>query len=315
MEGAKTVKNKILALLISACTLSTLTACSTGNTSNDGKLKIVTTLYPQYDFVRNITDGNADITLLLTPGAESHSYEPTASDIAKIQQADLFIYNGGESEVWVDRVLDSAGNVKTLRLTDCISPLEKNHEDEHDEHEHEHSEEYDEHIFTSLKNAVVMLDEINESICEVDSENADIYTQNTNNYKSEIKELDKDFEELVSDSKTKTVILADRHPFRYFAQDYGLDFQAAFSGCSHDTDASPATISELIETVQKEEIPVIFTIEFSSRDIAEKIAEATGSEIETLHSCHNISKEDFDNNTTYLQLMKKNYENLSEALN
>ncbi len=312
MEGAKTVKSKILSLILSLLTLLTLTACQGGGSSgSDDTLKIITTIFPQYDFVKNVAGEKADITLLLTPGAESHSYEPSASDISKIQQADLFIYNGGESEVWVDKILESAGDVKTLRLLDFISPLENHEEEHHDEHD----SEYDEHIFTSLKNAVIMLDAINDSICSVDSENASFYTQNAEKYKSELVKLDEDFSEMVSKAKRKTVIFGDRFPFRYFAQDYGLECHAAFTGCSHDTEASPATISELIGKVQENEIPIVFHIEFSSKKIAEKISSATGAKIELLHSCHNISKEDFENNVTYLELMKNNYNVLSEALN
>ncbi|MBQ3566904.1 MAG: zinc ABC transporter substrate-binding protein [Oscillospiraceae bacterium] len=309
MEGAKTVKSKILSLIISIATIFTLTACNTNTTQDDGKLQIVTTLFPQYDFVRAITGENSDITLLLTPGAESHSYEPSATDISKIQQADLFIYNGGESEVWVNKMLESAGDVETLRLLDFITPLE-NHDDDH-----EHDSEYDEHIFTSLKNAVIMLDAVNDSICSIDSENASFYNQNTEKYKSELMKLDNDFSEMISTAKHKNIILADRNPFRYFANDYGLEIQAAFTGCSHDTEASPATVSELIGKVQENAIPIVFHIEFSSKKIADKISSATGAKTELLHSCHNISKEDFENNVTYLELMKNNYEVLSEALN
>lgn len=308
MEGAKTVKSKILSLILSLLTLLTLTACQSGGSSDsDDTIKVITTIFPQYDFVRNIAGEKADITLLLTPGAESHSYEPSASDISKIQQADLFIYNGGESEVWVDKILESAGDVKTLRLLDFISPLEN--------HENGHDSEYDEHIFTSLKNAVIMLDAVNDSICSIDSENASFYTQNAEKYKSELVKLDEDFSEMISTAKRKTVIFGDRFPFRYFAQDYGLECYAAFTGCSHDTEASPATISELIGKVQENEIPIVFHIEFSSKKIAEKISSATGAKTELLHSCHNISKEDFENNVTYLELMKNNYDVLSEALN
>lgn len=315
MEGAKTVKNKILSLIISIATIFTLTACSTNAAQDNGKLQVVTTLFPQYDLVRAVTGENADITLLLTPGAESHSYEPTAADIAKIQQADLFIYNGGESEVWVDKILSSSGDVEALRLMDYVHPLEETHEHgEHTEHE-EHEAEYDEHIFTSLKNAVIMLDAINNKICDIDNQNADIYNKNAENYSTELQKLDNEFAEMISSSKHKKIILADRNPFRYFANDYGLEIQAAFSGCSHDTDASPSVISELIAQVIDENIPIIFTIEFSSQDIAIKIAEATGAGISTFHSCQTISKGDFENGITYLNLMEHNYRKLSEALN
>jgi len=319
MEGVKTVKNKILSVLMTFTALFSLTACQSNTDNEPDKLQIVTTIFPQYDFVRNIAGDNAEVTLLLTPGAESHAYEPTAADISRIQQADLFIYNGGTSEVWVEKILDSTGrnDKNSLCLFDYIAPVESQHEHhEHDEAgEHEHDEETDEHIFTSLRNSAQMLDVINERICEIDAENASLYKQNSDKYKSEIIALDEEFSKMTSEAKRNIVVLGDRFPFTYFAQDYNLDCHAAFSGCSHDTEASPAVVSELIETVQKNDIPIVFHIEFSDQKIAQKIADATGAEIELLHSCHNISKDDFENNVTYLQLMKNNYSILSEALN
>ncbi len=303
MEGVKTVKNKILSFLLIFTFILTLTAC--GSKNND-KLKIVTTIFPQYDFAKQITGDNAEITLLLTPGSESHSYEPTAADIAKIQQADLFIYNGGESEIWVDKILDSYGKNKDnfLRLMDFVTPLMEENENE-----------YDEHIFTSLKNSQILLDEINKSICKIDSQNANVYTENTEKYKSEIAQLDEKYEDMIKNAKRNMVIFGDRFPFRYLAEDYNLNCYAAFSGCGSETEASPATISDLINKVKEKDVPIIFHIEFSNESIAEKIAKATNTKIALLHSCHNISKDDLENNVTYLNLMTYNYNNLSEALN
>lgn len=316
MEGAKTVKNKILSIILSLVTIFTLTACQ-GEGKKSDKLQIVTTIFPQYDFAKNIAGDNAEVTLLLTPGAESHSFEPTASDIAKIQQADLFIYNGGQSEVWVDKILESQNNKdNSLCLFDYVTPIEIEHDSEHEhDHDDEHMHENDEHIFTSLKNSALLLDVISEKMCEKDSKNAEIYKANTEKYKSEIEKLDKDFADMISSAKRDTIVFGDRFPFRYFVNDYGLKWYAAFSGCSSETEASPATISELITKVNDEHIPVIFHIEFSNESIAKKISDATGAKIALMHSCHNISKSDFENGVTYLQLMKNNYDALSEALN
>ncbi|MGN1482088.1 metal ABC transporter substrate-binding protein [Porcipelethomonas sp.] len=312
------MKNKILSIILSSALIFLLTSCSYSQHSE--KLQIVTTIFPQYDFVKQITGGNAEVTLLLTPGSESHTYEPTPNDIAKIQHSDLFIYTGGESEVWVDKVLSSYGNenINSLRLMDFVEPLPEEHN--HDEHEHHHhededEEEYDEHIFTSLKNSVTLLNVINNEICSIDSSNSNIYNENTKNYESQITELDNKFEDMIKNSKRKTVIFGDRFPFRYFANDYGLECHAAFSGCSSENEAAPKTISLLINTVKNENVPVIFYIEFSSQIIADKISSATGVKTELLHSCHNISKEDIKNNVTYVDLMTQNYNNLSEALN
>lgn len=310
MGGVITVKNKLINVFgIISFVVLFLTGCY--EKTDDNRLKIVTTIFPQYDFASHITGDKANITMLLTPGSESHTYEPSPSDIAKIQQADLFIYNGGESEVWVDEILKSTGNDKlnTMRLMDYIEPLEEIHNDS--DHEHE----YDEHIFTSLKNADLLLQAISKEICALDNQNSSIYKENTENYSKQITELDKNFKDMINSSKRKTVVFGDRFPFRYFAEDYGLEYHAAFSGCSSETEASSAAVSQLITFVKENNIPIIFYIEFSSQKTAGKIAEASGAKTALLHSCHNISKEDIKNKTSYIDIMQKNFENLSEALN
>ncbi len=316
MESVKSVKkiNKLCVFITLAVISMIFTACGS-NTASDS-LKIVTTLFPQYDFAKQVTDSNSntDITLLLTPGSESHSYEPTPKDISKIQQADIFIYIGGESEVWVDEILKSVGSdkLKVVRLMDYITPTEVESEDEHG-HEYEHT--VDEHIFTSLKNSEILLNEISNAICEVDKGNEKLYKNNTETYAKKIAELDEQFTEMISNAQRKTVVFGDRFPFVYFASDYGLDYHAAFSGCSSESEASSATMSSLIDIVKNENIPSVFYIEFSPQTIANKISDATGVETELLHSCHNISKDDLKNGVSYVDLMTQNYEKLSEALN
>lgn len=292
-----------------------MSACQNSSDTKNKKLQIVTTLFPQYDFAKQITGDNADVTLLLTPGSESHTYEPTPKDILKIQNADIFIYIGGESEVWVNEVLESTHNnqLKTLRLMDCVTPAVAEHDHEHDD---EHNEmEYDEHIFTSLKNANIILENICNAICDVDTQNEDAYRKNTESYSEKITDLDSQFTEMIQNSKRKIMVFGDRFPFIYFANDYGLEYHAAFTGCSSETEASSATISELIDIVRKNNIPDVFYIEFSSQTIADKIAAASGAKTMLMHSCHNISKEDIENNVSYVDLMTQNYNNLAEALN
>ncbi len=305
---------RIMSVIISVVMFCLFTACGNETAEDNSRLKIVATLFPQYDFAKQITGDNAEVTLLLTPGSESHTYEPTPKDVSKIQQADIFLYIGGESEVWVDEVLESAQNknLKTVRLMDYINPIEESHEE--DEHDHDETE-YDEHIFTSLRNSQVLLDEICNAVCEEDKENEEIYKKNTEAYSEKISELDTKFTDMVNNAQRKTVVFGDRFPFAYFAKDYGLDCHAAFSGCSSETEASSATISSLIDIVKKDNVPTVFYIEFSSQSIASKIADASGAKTALLHSCHNISKEDLENGTTYVDLMTQNYQNLSEALN
>lgn len=312
MKGVKNMKKKVYKFVnfaVAAVVICFFSSCVNTSSGSD-KLKIVTTLFPQYDFARQITGENADVTLLLTPGAESHTYEPTPKDILKIQNADMFIYVGGESEVWVDSVLESANNktMKKIRLMDNIQPIVEE-TGENDE------PEYDEHIFTSLKNSLDVIDEMCSAICETDTQNAETYKKNAQAYSEKIKELDDKFTELTENAKRKTVVFGDRFPFAYFASDYGLDCHAAFSGCSSETEASSATLSQLINIVKEENIPTVFYIEFSSQTIANKIADAAGVNTALLHSCHNISKDDIENNVSYADLMAENYRQLSEALN
>lgn len=300
------------------------------------RLKIVTTIFPQYDFAREITGGNADVAILLPPGTESHTYEPAPQDIISIQNADLFIFVGGESDVWIDDILDSMEEKapKTLKLMDCVTTVEEElvegmesdhdhaHEDEdrdHAEdadHDHEREEtEYDEHIWTSPANAVQIVRSMTETISALDTVNADIYAKNADAYVQKLTALDNDFAQVVKTAARKTIIVGDRFPFRYFADEFGLDYYAAFSGCSSETEASAATVAFLTDKVKAENIPAVLYIEFSNHKIADSIAEATGAKTLLLHSCHNVSKDEMQAGASYLSLMQKNVETLRQALN
>ena len=313
--------------------ISTMTACSQNNSdpikqsSQDtgDKLNIVTTIFPQYDFARQITKNKAEITMLLAPGVESHSYEPTPQDIIKIQKSDAFIYVGGESDEWVKEILESMDTSKmaVINLMDCVEPVKEEivegmeeEKDEGDEHKNgEEIIEYDEHIWTSPRNAMLITNKIAEELSRIDSKNAEEYKKNAADYVKELQKLDKDFQSVVESGKRKTIAFGDRFPFRYFADAYGLSYTAAFPGCSTDTEPSAATIAYIIDKVKNEKLPVIYYIEFSNHKVADSISEATGAKALLLHSCHNVSREDLDKGVTYLDLMKKNVENLKEALN
>lgn len=303
---------KLIASVFISAAMIIMSGC-TGSEAAKTDFSIITTLFPQYDFARKIAGDTADVTLLLTPGSESHSYEPTPKDIARIQKADLFIYNGGESEVWVDEILKSSGNkdMKVLKLMDCVDLLEEDSEEDH----HEHETEYDEHIFTSLRNSEKLIEDIQNAMSEVKPDSSELYKSNADKYKSELDSLDKKFTDMINGSKRRTVVFGDRFPFKYFSEDYGLECYAAFSGCSSETEASSATMSRLIDTVKNESIPVVFHIEFSSETICRKISDATGAQIALLHSCHNISKKDLESGVSYLDLMTQNYNELEKALN
>ncbi|MDR0425502.1 MAG: metal ABC transporter substrate-binding protein [Clostridiales Family XIII bacterium] len=285
--------------------------------ASDGKIKIVSTIYAPYDFARAITGGLAELSMLLPPASESHSFEPTPSDIIEIQDCDVFLYIGGESDEWVERILESVdlSSKQVVELIDCVSPVyEELVEGMEEEEEEEEGEVYDEHIWTSPVNAGLMATAICEAVKAADPANAETYDSNTRSYLEKLVSLDAQFRDIVADAERNTIVFGDRFPFRYFADEYGLDYYAAFPGCSTETEASAATVAFLIDKVKEEGIPVVFHIELSNEDMADAISEATGAKPLLLHACHNISKSDFEAGTTYLDLMGQNLGALREAL-
>ena len=314
---------------------------------DDGKLKIVTTIFPQYDFVRAIAGGTGavNVRMLLSPGEEVHSYEPTPLDIKEIQNCDLFIYVGAENDVWVDRILENMGDKRpeTLRLVDLTETVaeesvegmmeEKGHDHEesreeeadHDHeagHEHSHSgdssheehEEADEHVWTSPVKAAEITEAIAQKMAELDPANADDYLANAQDYEAKILDLDAQFRQIAENAERKILVFGDRFPIRYFAEGYGLDYFAAFPGCSSESEPSASTLAFLIDKVREEQIPVVFSIEFSNGNIARAICESTGAVQRTYNSCHNVTKEQMENGATYVSLMSENLETIREAL-
>ncbi len=304
---------KVLSLLLAAVILLSVTACSVNTPEQDDKLKIIATIFPQFDFARTIAKDKAEVSMLISPGTESHSFEPTTSDILELSTCDIFIYTGGESDSWIDSMLESVNNpdMTVISLMDCVSLLEA--EDDHNHGEDNHSK-MDEHVWTSPLNAVKISETICNAMCEKDPDNAESYKDNFDLYKEDLTALDKSFRDTVNSASRKTLIFGDRFPLKYFAEEYGLEHDAAFSGCSDDTEASASTIARLIDKVKSENIPVVLKIELSSDNIASTICKETGAKMLTFYSCHNISKEDFDAGETYLSLMQKNVETLKTAL-
>ena len=310
---------RITALLTAAATALCLCSCASQNETDNKdsqKLKIISTVFPPYDLARQIAGDNADISILLPPGSESHTYEPTAKEIIEIQNCDIFLYIGGENEQWAEKIISSnkSDSVKTVKLIDCVKTLEEAelHEEEHEE---EHSHETDEHIWTSPKNEQLMLTAVYDAICEADPENKAVYTKNKDSYNEQLTELDKAYKEAVGNAKNKTIIMADKFPFRYLAEEYSLDFYAAFSSCSDESEPSAAAMTSLISKIKELKIPVVYYLEFSSTKVADTLCSETGASSLMLHSCHNVSKEDLDKGVTYVELMKQNLENLKTALN
>jgi zinc transport system substrate-binding protein len=290
--------------------------------SGSGAVKVVTTVFPPYDFVRAIAGDKVQVTMLLPPGAESHSFEPTPRDIVRIQSCDIFVYVGGESDAWAERILDSiesvkTGKVKVLALMDMVEVVEEEivegMEEEEEEEEGEEAE-YDEHVWTSPRNAKLIVQSLTGALCEADSANAALYRQNAADYQAKLDQLDSAFKAVVDGARRRTIIFGDRFPFRYFADAYGLSYYAAFPGCSTETECSAATIAFLIDKIRDEGIPVIFHIELSNEKIADTISEATGAKKLLLHACHNVSRREMDDHASYLALMQGNVERLREAL-
>ena len=336
----------ILGMMLTGCGMSGQQTEQNGgkeqNKVENEKISVVATIFLQYDFVRQIAGDNVELKMLLKPGEETHSYEPTPQDIIEIQNSDLFIYVGGENDAWVEDILESMpdNGRKTLKLVDCVDTVEEEHVEgmkeerghDHDEDDAEHEEdeadheehgqedthsvhEIDEHVWTSPLNAIKIVEQIKEELCEIDPENASDYEENAEAYVAQLKELDQEFQDVVDHSKRKLMIFGDRFPFRYFAEAYGLDYYAAFSGCASDTEPSAATMAFLINKVRDENIKTVLKMELSNENIAKAIAEATNADVKEFYSCHNLTAEQFADGETYLSLMEKNVETLREVLN
>ncbi len=308
----------ILIFLIGVLTLSGCSADRRAAELDASEPTVAAMNFPAYDFARRITGGRANVVLLLSPGADSHSYEPTPADILTIENSDLFIYTGGKSDEWLGRTLSSLENdslsvVKMMEVCDILE--EETVEGMEAERRDSDEIEYDEHVWTSPKNAIKISAAIAEKMSEADPSNADFYFENLRGYTDELNRLDEDFHRVCENGARKCIVFGDRFPFRYLADEMGLDYRAAFTGCSDETEPSVQTLVYLIDKVRAEDIPVVFTIEFSNRKTAETISEETGARVLEMHSCHNVSREDFDGGATYISLMRNNLENLKQALN
>ena len=312
------LKRKLLAVITAAATVLSLCACSSESgysNSYSGKLKIISTVFPPYDLARQIAGDNAEISILLPPGSEIHNYEPSAKDMIAIRNCDIFLYIGGENEQWAEKLINSndTENVTAVKLIDYVPTLSED-EDEHD-HEHEHEHETDEHIWTSPKNAQLMLSAVYDAICKVDPSDKQTYTKNKDAYAKQLSDLDNAYRSAVDNAKNKTIVLADKFPFRYLAHEYGLEFSAAFAACSDESEPGVSTMIKLTKTIKENNIPAVYYLEFSSTKIADTVCDETGATKLMLHSCHNVSKQDIENNVSYVDLMKQNLENLKLTLN
>lgn len=319
---------KILALLLALwIPAAVLSGCAPQDDSAaSNKLNIVTTIFPAYDWVREILGAETDraeITMLLDSGVDLHSYQPTVDDIVKISDCDLFLYVGGESDGWVDDALKNAPNKerKVIRLLDVLGDSAKAEETvagmQEEEHDHEEEAEYDEHIWLSLKNAQVLVAAISEALQETDPARKDTYAANAAAYVEKLSALDGEYRAAVDSGKYKTLLFGDRFPFRYLADDYGLDYYAAFPGCSAETEASFETVSFLAGKMDALGLPCVLTIEGTQHKIAETIVQNTAQknqQILTMDSMQAVTANDAVSGVSYLSIMEKNLSVLKKAL-
>lgn len=342
----KNISKKIFGLILAGAVL--ITGCTAKTEKKDkgdntkGKLKVVTTIFPEYDITRAIAKDKVDLELMIKPGVDVHSFNPTPQDIKTVQNSDIFVYGGTEHDKWVENLTKSIDmkNKKVVKLVDGIQQLEEesvdgmkhehHHDDEkEDEHNHDHKhekedkhnhkdeseKELDPHYWTSPKNAIQMVKTITNALVEKDPDNAEFYKENAENYIKRLEGVDKELHDVVDNAKIKKVVIADRFPFRYLFKDLGLEYRALFSGCSVESTASAGQIKKMVDYVKENKIPVVYHIEMGKGELAETVAKNSGAKVKLLHSIHTVTKEDFDKGITYIDLMKQNVEALKEGLN
>lgn len=296
---------KIISIILLLAFLPLLFSCSP--VENGDGISVVTTCFPLYDFARELLGEKGSVTLLLKPGQDNHSYDPSLKEIAKIKNCDLFISIGGKDESWVSKLLSGSDmkNVEGLSLAHLFA---------HDEHSHDGHSHNDEHFWTSPKNAVIMVNEIAQKLISLFPEEKEYISANLTEYLRKLEALDSAFTEVGELAEGKTVIFGDRFPFTHLFCDYGIEYMSAYPGCSDMTEPSASTVVDLINTVKQNGINTVFVTELSNGALADTVCSETGAKKATLHSCANITKSDKKNGETYISLMTKNAESLKEAL-
>lgn len=301
---------RLIAILLCLCLMLCGCTAQPEKPHDETKLQIVCTSFPAYDFAREIAGDRAELTLLIKPGSEVHSYEPTPKDMIRIQESDLFICNGGESEQWAETLITPKLN--TIYMMDCVDTVEESADGIYNAEDGE--PELDEHVWTSPLNAIKISEEICNALCKLDTDNAEAYKTNFTAYKAQLMALDREFRQVIKNSGKHTLVFADRFPMRYFALEYGLDCYAAFPGCSSETEPSAKTVAYLIDRVREDKIPAVLYMEFSNQKMADVICEDTGCRKLPFYSAHSVSAEQFEQGVSYLDLMRINLDSLKEAL-
>lgn len=301
---------RLIAILLCLCLMLCGCTAQPEKPHDETKLQIVCTSFPAYDFAREIAGDRAELTLLIKPGSEVHSYEPTPKDMIRIQESDLFICNGGESEQWAKTLITPKLN--TIYMMGCVDTVEESADGIYNAEDGE--PELDEHVWTSPLNAIKISEEICNALCKLDTDNAEAYKTNFTAYKAQLMALDREFRQVIKNSGKHTLVFADRFPMRYFALEYGLDCYAAFPGCSSETEPSAKTVAYLIDRVREDKIPAVLYMEFSNQKMADVICEDTGCKKLPFYSAHSVSAEQFEQGVSYLDLMRINLNSLKEAL-
>jgi len=308
--------NIFLAVLISAIFIVAFSGCSASISEQSDKLVIVTTIFPQYDFARQIAKDKAEVSILLAPGTESHTYEPTPLDMKKINDADIFIYTGENMEPWAQSIVESIGN-EALLVVDASKGIEliegdHDHGEEIDESEEEHS--LDPHIWLDPQLAKVMTDNILQALISMDSDNSDFYTANAEKYKTQLDKLDSDIRQAVESAQKDTIVFGGRFAYAYFINRYDIKYISAYEGCSSHDEPSVQSIVNVVEFVKANDINVIYHEEFSDPKVAKSIAEQTGATLSVLNTVHNLSSDDMQEGLTYIDVMYQNLESLKKGL-
>lgn len=301
---------RLTAIFLCLCLILCGCTAEPEQTHDKSKLQIVCTSFPAYDFAREIAADRAELTLLIKPGSEVHSYEPTPKDMIRIQESDLFICNGGESEQWAKTLITPELN--TIYMMDCVDTVEESADGIYNAEDGE--PELDEHVWTSPLNAIKISEEICNALCKLDTANAEEYKMNFTAYRAQLMSLDRELRQVIKNSGKHTLVFADRFPMRYFALEYGLDCYAAFPGCSSETEPSAKTVAYLIDRVREDKIPAVLYMEFSDQKMADVICEDTGCKKLPFYSAHSVSAEQFRQGVSYLDLMRINLNSLKEAL-
>lgn len=310
------IRQILMIVTMSTLLVTGLTACAGSQSEKDNgdKITVVTTLFPQYDFTKQIAGDYADVELLLPPGVESHTFEPTPSDIITINKADLFIYTGKYMEAWAEQIIEGldTDSVNVLDVSKNITLVKT--EDEHASEEEVEEHEYDPHIWTDPMNAKIMVENILAELIAIDPEHKDEYTKNAQNYLAQLDELDQEIRDVVNKATIKTIFFGGRFALYYFAKEYNLDYIAAYDSCSSETEPSARLVADIVTQMKEKHAPVIFYEELVNPKAAETISQEVGAKTLLLHSCHNVSKEDLKKGVTYISLMKQNVENLKIGL-